>query len=87
MPLKPPDSAEIRRGIEIEFNAYVHEIQVLGSLREYLETMKITSYIEKKIDKKDGNYKTPDLLICSSNYLIVDHKYTESSDEKTLADC
>jgi hypothetical protein len=86
LPPKPPDSAEIKKGIEIEFNAYVHEIQVLGSLREYLETMKITSYIEKKIDKKDGNYKTPDLLICSENYLVVDHKYTESIDEKTLAD-
>lgn len=86
MPQKPPDSAEIKKGIEIEFNAYVDEIQVLGSLREYLETMKITSYIEKKIDKKDGSFKTPDLLICSENYLIVDHKYTESSDEKTLAD-
>ena len=86
MESKPPDSARIRRLIETEFNAYVHEIIVLGSLREYLETLNIKSYVEKKIDKKDGNYKTPDLLICSGNYLIVDHKYTESTDEETLAD-
>ncbi len=86
MPSRSPDAAEIKRCIEIEFNAYILEIQVLGSLREYLASMKITSYIEKKINKKDGNYKTPDLLISSDNFLIVDHKYTESTDERTLAD-
>lgn len=86
MPLNPPDAAQIKRCIEIEFNAYVFEIQVLGSLHEYLETMNIPSYIEKKINKKDGGFKTPDLLICSDDFLIIDHKYTESDNERTLAD-
>lgn len=86
MPLKIPDAAQIKRCIEIEFNAYILEIQVLGSLREYLETLNIPSYIEKKINRADGSYKTPDLLIRSNNFLIVDHKYTESNDERTLAD-
>ena len=37
--------------------------------------------IEKK---KEIGHKTPDLLICSNNYLVVDHKYTESTNEETL---
>lgn len=69
----------------MEVNAYIDAIMVLGSLREHLRSAGIPSYIEKKIEKKQNGHKTPDLLICSNNYLFVDHKYTESANEKTLA--
>ena len=78
--------AGVKKKIETELNSYIHAITVLSSLREYLRNLKIECYIEKKIKKKEGEPKTPDLLIHSDNYLIVDHKYTESKDQRTLAD-
>lgn len=85
MTLRYPDLASVKKEIETELNAYIHAIIVLSSLREYLQNMKIECYIEKRIKKKEGEHKTPDLLIHSDNYLIVDHKYTESKDQRTLA--
>jgi len=83
--LRYPDLSSVKKGIETELNAYVHAINVLGSFREYLRSLGIQCYIEKKVDKKEGNHKTPDFLIRSNNFLMVDHKYTESEDERTLA--
>jgi len=57
----------------------------LSSLREHLRSVGIPCYIEKKIEKKQSGHKTPDLLICSNNYLVVDHKYTESANALTLS--
>jgi hypothetical protein len=41
-------------------------------------------YVERRIDKPEGGYKTPDLLVHSHNFVIVDHKYTESRNQMTL---
>ncbi len=84
MTLQYPDLDSVKKEIESEVNAYIHAITTLSSLREHLESMNIKCYIEMKIEKRKGNYKTPDLLICSDNYIVVDHKYTESKNEKTL---
>lgn len=86
MTLRYPDLASVKKEIETEVHAYIHAITVLGSLREYFRNMGIKCYIERKIKKKEGTHKTPDLLIHSDNYLVVDHKYTESKEERTLAD-
>lgn len=82
----PPNMDAMKRQIEIEFRAYVNAISVLGALRDYFEEHSFTCYIEKKIDRKAGNYKTPDLLVRSDSFVIIDHKYTESDDDKNLND-
>lgn len=85
MALQYPDRGSIKIAVRTEVMAYIDAIMILGSLRGHLESIGVKSHIEKKIDKKEGGYKTPDLLICSDNYIIVDHKYTESTNETTLA--
>lgn len=85
MTLKYPDLEGVEKEVESEINAYIDAISVLSSLQVYLKDMSIECYIEMKIKKKSGNSKTPDLLIRSANYIIVDHKYTESENERTLA--
>ena len=85
MTLRYPNLESVKKEIETETTAYIHAIATLGSLREFLRNMGIKCYIEKKIEKKGGGYKSPDLFIHSNNYLIADHKYTESKDERTLA--
>lgn len=84
--LKYPELESIKKGVLTEVRAYIDAITVLSSLQDYIRGVGIECHIEKKLRKKDGNPKTPDLLICSDNYIIVDHKYTESENEKTLAD-
>lgn len=84
MTLKYPDLESVKSEVKSEVNAYIDAITVLGSLQTHLQDMNIECHVELKIWKKDGNYKTPDLLIHSGNYIIVDHKYTESENEKTL---
>jgi len=81
-----PERDSVKRGIKSEVMAYIDAIMVLGSLRGYLVDIGIECFIEKKIMKKEGGHKIPDLLIRSQNYLVVDHKYTESTNEKTLTD-
>lgn len=84
MTLKYPDLESVKKGVTSEINAYIHAITVLSSLQAYLRDMNIDCYIEMKLRKKDGTHKTPDILISSANYIIVDHKYTESENERTL---
>lgn len=83
--LKYPDLAGVKKEVESEVHAYIDAITVLSSLQEYLNNMDVESRIEIELKKKDGTPKIPDLLICSNNHIIVDHKYTESENEKTLA--
>lgn len=85
MTLRYPDLESVKKEIETEITAYIHAITTLGSLREHLRNINIRCYVEKKLEKKIGGHKSPDLLIRSGNYLIVDHKYTESADSRTLA--
>lgn len=82
--LKYPDLESVRRIIKSEVHAYIDAITVLSSLQDYLRNVGIDSHIEKRLMKKNGEPKKPDLLILSGNYIIVDHKYTESENEKTL---
>ena len=82
--LKYPNIESVKNEVQSEINAYIHAITVLSSLQTYLKDMNIECYIEVRLWKKDGTHKTPDLLIHSANYIIVDHKYTESENEKTL---
>lgn len=82
----PPNIDAIKKQIEIEFRAYVNAISVLGTLRDYFQEHSFICYVEKRIEKKAGNYKTPDLLLRSNNFLFIDHKYTESGDDKNLDD-
>ena len=82
--LQYPDRESIKREIRIEVSAYTEAIMILGSLKSHLERSSFKCFIEKKINKKENGYKTPDLLILSDNYIVVDHKYTESADEKNL---
>lgn len=84
MTLEYPDLESVKSDVKSEVKAYVDAITVLGSLQTHLQEKNIECHVELKIWKKDGNYKTPDLLIRSDNYIIVDHKYTESENEKTL---
>lgn len=83
--LQCPDRESIKKNIRTEINAYVDAIMILGSLKYYLEQSDIECSIERKIDKKEHGYKTPDMLIHSDNYIFVDHKYTESNDERNLS--
>ena len=83
--LKYPDLLSVKAEIQRDVTAYVFSIKLLGSLREYLgRKLGLKVYVERKIDKKEGGFKKPDLLIRSENYVIVDHKYTESQVERTL---
>lgn len=84
MTLKYPDVESVKKGVTSEINAYIHAITVLSSLQAYLQDKNIECYIEMKLRKRNGNHKTPDLLIRSANYIVVDHKYTESENERTL---
>ena len=84
MTLRYPDLESVKKEIETEINGYINSIAILGSLRDYLRNIKIECYIETKIEKKGGGFKTPDLLIHSDDFLLVDHKYTESRDRRTL---
>jgi hypothetical protein len=84
--LKYPDLDHVRNVITSEVQAYVHAVTVLSSLREVLQQNGLDCHIERKLYKKDGSYKKPDLLICSDNYVIVDHKYTESKAVDNLLD-
>ena len=85
MEIQCPDRESIKKGIKTEVSAYIEAITILGSLKYHLEQSGFECFIEKKIDKKENGYKKPDLLIHSENYIIVDHKYTESNDEKNLS--
>lgn len=76
----------MKNGITSEVQAYVHAVTILSSLRENLQQNGLDCHIEKKLYKKDGGHKKPDLLICSDNYIIVDHKYTESKAVDNLLD-
>jgi len=82
--LKYPVLESVKKEVESEVNAYIDAITVLSSLQAYFQDLNIECYIEMKLRKKDGNHKTPDLLIRSANHIIVDHKYTESENETTL---
>jgi hypothetical protein len=80
-----PTLASVKNEVESEVNAYIHSLTLLSSLREYFQSKGIECHIEPKIRKKNGDYNTPDLLLHSNNFLIVDHKYTESIDQRTLS--
>jgi hypothetical protein len=80
-----PELESVKKEVLTEVRAYIDAIQVLSSLQDYLRGEGIECYIEKKLRRKVGDPKKPDLLICSENYVIVDHKYTESENETTLA--
>lgn len=82
--LKYPDFTMVKNVVEAEVQAYIHAVTVLSSLKENLKENGLECHVEMKIYKNDGSYKTPDLLICSDNYIIVDHKYTQSKDVVTL---
>jgi hypothetical protein len=82
--LERPTLEGVRKETKSEFDAYIDSITVLGSLRAYLIIKQIECYLELKLWKQDGNYKTPDFLIKSGNYIIIDHKYTKSEKKKTL---
>jgi len=83
--LEYPDLLSVKAEIQRNVKAYVFSIKLLGSLKEYLgKKLGLKVYVEGKLDKKEGGFKKPDLLIHSENYVIVDHKYTESQDERTL---
>lgn len=84
MALRYPLLESVKNEVTSEVNAYIHSITVLSSLQAYLRDMDIDCYIEMRLWKKDGKHKTPDLLIRSANYIVVDHKYTESKNEQTL---
>lgn len=79
-----PKLENIQKEVKSEFDAYIDSITILGSLRTHLKNIKIDCFLELKLWKKDGTHKTPDFLIKSANYIIVDHKYTKSDDRKTL---
>jgi hypothetical protein len=83
---KYPDLDLVRKVITSEVQAYVHAVTVLSSLREVLQQNGFACHIEKKLYRRDGSHKKPDLLICSDNYIIVDHKYTESKAVDNLLD-
>jgi hypothetical protein len=83
--LKYPELESAKKEVSTEVHAYIDAITVLSSLQDYIRSVGIECHIERKLEKKNGNPKKPDLLICSDNYIIVDHKYTESENEKTLA--
>lgn len=59
--LQYPDLTSVKKEIETEIAAYTNAIVTLASFREYLRNLGINSYIEKKIEKKGGGFKTPDL--------------------------
>ena len=79
-----PDLEVIKKEIENEFRAYCDAIELLSSLRDFFHSKSIPCHIEKTVDKKDGGYKQPDLIVCSDNYLFIDHKYTKSQCERNL---
>jgi hypothetical protein len=81
-----PTLSNIKNEVESEVNAYIHSLTLLSSLREYFQGKGIECHIEPKIKKKVGDPSTPDLLLCSQNFIIVDHKFTDSSDQRTLSD-
>lgn len=80
-----PTLASVKNEIESEINAYIHSLTLLSSLREYFKSRGIECHIEPKIKKKIGDPSTPDLLLHANNFLIVDHKYTQSIDQRTLS--
>jgi hypothetical protein len=84
--LKYPDLDHVKNVITSEVQAYVHAVTILSSLRETLQQNGFDCHIEKRLYKKDGSYKKPDLLICSDNYIVVDHKYTQSKAVDNLMD-
>jgi hypothetical protein len=84
--LKYPDLEYVKNVITSEVEAYVHAVTILSSLRENLQQNSLDCHIEKKLYKRDGSYKKPDLLICSDNYIVVDHKYTKSKAVDNLLD-
>ena len=79
-----PTLENVKKEVEGEINGYIHAITLLSSLREHLKNKNIECHIEPKITEKAGGFKTPDLLIKSNGFLIIDHKYTESTDERNL---
>ena len=80
-----PNLDIIKNQVDTEFRAYVDAIEVLSALRDFLTSKSINCYIEKRVHKKSNNLpKEPDFIIQSGAYLFVDHKYTKSSDDKTL---
>jgi hypothetical protein len=84
--MKYPDLDHVRNVITSEVQAYVYAVTVLSSLREVLQQNGFECHIEKKLYKRDGSHKKPDFLICSDNYIIVDHKYTKSKAVDNLLD-
>lgn len=80
-----PTLASVKNEIESEINAYIHSLTLLSSLREYFKSRGIDCHIEPKIKKKSGDPSAPDLLLHANNFLIVDHKYTQSTDQRTLS--
>ena len=81
---KLPDLDDIKNQIESEFRAYCDAIEILSSLRDFFRNKSIPCHIEKSVEKKAGGDKQPDLIVCSDNYLFIDHKYTKTQCEKNL---
>jgi hypothetical protein len=79
-----PRLDRVKKEIEGEVNGYVDAITLFSSLREYFQDKNIECQIEPKIKKKSGGYKTPDLLVKSDNFVIIDHKFTSSTDKENL---
>ena len=68
---------DIIERIKCEIDAYFCSLLIFGSLKDYLEKLNIKTYIELDIFRvEDNNSKRPDILIISSDYVIIDLKYT-----------
>jgi len=85
MSAKYPDLADVEKRVRSEVNAYIDSISILPSFRTYLKNLGIKCYIERKINKKFGGFKTPDLIVYSNNFLIIDHKFTTSDSTINLS--
>ena len=74
--------SEIRDSID----GYIFSLKIFGSLKIYLEkAFKLEVYIERDVHKTTGGTKRPDILIKTpEGFVVVDHKYILSSDERTM---